>query len=398
MNEAVKKRLRIVVPLGLILVAVLVGFMLFRNGRKDGEIRVSGNIEATEARLGFRIPGRIESRLVDEGDAVKKGDVLAVLESSDQKAAFQKASASASYSEAVVRELSNGSRPEDVDKARSRTLQARYALEELRKGSRSQDIERARAELRRAEAGLNSADSQLAQARSDVQRFEALYRDEGISQREYEQYKTRFETAESQRREAQAKVATAGEMLSLSIEGPRREEIKRAEAALKQAQADYALVKKGPRQETLDQAKAQLKVATASLEQAKLQLDYTKLIAPMDGIVMSKAVEIGEYVNPGSTAFVVGDLAHPWLRAYIHENDLGRVKLGAQADVTTDAYKDKTYKGRVVYISSQAEFTPKSVQTFEERVKLMFRIKIELENKDNELKPGMPGDALIEGP
>ena len=395
MNENVKKRLRVVIPVALVLALAITGIVKIRNGNDKDRIRLSGNIEATEARLGFRVQGRIEAIRVDEGDAVKKGQVLAVLDAEDQKAALAKAEAQAAYSRAVVRELENGSRPEDVEKARARVQQASYVLAELKKGSRTQDVEKAKAEVVRSEAGLASAEAQLTQARSDRDRFEALYKDEGISKREYEQYQTRYDTAESQKREAQARVRTARETLSLAKEGPRSEEIQKAEAALKQADAEFALVKKGPRQETLEQARSQLKAAEASLEQARLQLSYTKIEAPMDGVVLSKPSENGEFVNPGATVLVLGDLARPWLRAYISETDLGRVKLGDKVTVTTDAYPEKTYAGQVTYISSQAEFTPKSVQTFEERVKLMYRVKIGLENGEGDLKPGMPADGEI---
>jgi HlyD family secretion protein len=394
MKEGMKKRLRIVVPVALVIVVGITAFNVIKNKRENGHIRFSGNIEVTEARLGFRVQGRIEDRKVDEGDKVNKGQVLAILESSDQKTALAKAEATVAYNRAVVTELENGSRPEDLEKAAARVEQAKYALQELKKGTRSQDIERAKAELTRAEAGSTSAEAQLSQARSDMDRFEALYKKDGISKREYELYKTKFDTADSQSREAKAKVVTAREAYSLAKEGPRKEEIKRAEAAMKQAEADYGLVKKGPRKETLDQAKAQLKAAEAAFAQVKLQLSYTELVSPMDGVVLSKSAENGEFVNPGTTVIVVGDLARPWLRAYINEKNLGRVKLGDTVDVTTDAF-DKTYKGKVTFISSQAEFTPKSVQTFEERVKLMYRIKIELENPDGELKPGMPADGVI---
>lgn len=395
MNEGVKKRLRVVIPAAVILILVITGIVKYRNGHDKDRVRLSGNIEATEARMGFRVQGRIEIIHVDEGDAVKKGQVLAVLDVSDQKAALAKAEAQTAYSRAVVRELENGSRPEDVEKAHARVQQASYVLAELRKGSRTQDVEKARAEVSRAEAGLGSAEAQLAQARSDRDRFEALYRDEGISKREYEQYQTRYDTAESQKREAQARVRTARETLSLSKEGPRAEEIRRAEAALRQVEAEYTLMKKGPRQETLEQARAQLKAAESTLEQARLQLSYTEIKAPMDGVVLSKSSENGEFVNPGSTVLVLGDLARPWLRAYISETDLGRVKLGDAVTVTTDAYPEKIYAGHVTFISSQAEFTPKSVQTFEERVKLMYRVKIALENREGDLKPGMPADGEI---
>ena len=196
MNEGVKKRLRVVIPAAVILILVITGIVKHRNGHDKDRVRLSGNIEATEARMGFRVQGRIEIIHVDEGDAVKKGQVLAVLDVSDQKAALAKAEAQTAYSRAVVRELENGSRPEDVEKAHARVQQASYVLAELRKGSRTQDVEKARAEVSRAEAGLGSAEAQLAQARSDRDRFEALYKDEGISKREYEQYQTRITTGE----------------------------------------------------------------------------------------------------------------------------------------------------------------------------------------------------------
>jgi HlyD family secretion protein len=383
------------IPVLLIVIASVSYAVFIRNGKDNGMLKLSGNIEVTEARLGFRIPGRLEKRLVDEGDLVKKGQILATLDSSDQKTALAKAEANYAYTKAIVDELTAGSRPEEVERAEARALQAKFTLEELERGSRAQDIERAKAELERAQAGALSADVQLSQAKSDFERFEALYKDAGISQRDYENYRTRYETAKSASREAHAKVANAREALSLSKEGPRKEEIKKARAAVKQAEADYTLVKKGPRKETLEQAKAQAEAAKAALEQAKLQMEYTNLTAPMDGVVLTKAAESGEYLNPGSAVLVVGDLSQPWLRAYIHEKDLGRVKLNDAVTVKTDTFKDKTYKGRVSFISSQAEFTPKSVQTFEERVKLMFRIKIDLDNPNGELKPGMPADALI---
>ena len=116
----------------------------------------------------------------------------------------------------------------------------------------------------------------------------------------------------------------------------------------------------------------------------------------MDGIILSKSTEPGEYLNPGSPVVTIGDIKRPWVRAYINETDIGRIKLGGTVQVSTDAFPEKRYKGRISFINSQAEFTPKSVQTFEERVKLMFRIKIGVENPDEELKPGMPADGVIE--
>ena len=125
-------------------------------------------------------------------------------------------------------------------------------------------------------------------------------------------------------------------------------------------------------------------------------LAYTELHAPFDGVVLSKSAEPGEYLNPGTPVVTVGEMERVWLRAYINETDLGRVRLGQTVDVTTDSFPGKMYKGTLGFLSSEAEFTPKTVQTFEERVKMMYRVKIDLENPNHELKLGMPADATIE--
>lgn len=169
-----------------------------------------------------------------------------------------------------------------------------------------------------------------------------------------------------------------------------------ASHGLEEAQAQYDLVVNGPRKERLDLARAQVSAARETLNQARLQLSYTELVSPMDGVVLAKSAEPGEYLNPGSPVVTVGDVRHPWLRAYVGETDLGAVKLGQRVDIVTDAFPGRRFSGSVTFISSQAEFTPKSVQTFEERVKLVYRIHISLDNPDLDLKPGMPADALIQ--
>ena len=125
-------------------------------------------------------------------------------------------------------------------------------------------------------------------------------------------------------------------------------------------------------------------------------MSYATVVSPLTGVVLSKNIEPGEYVAPGTAVVTVGDLVNVWLRAYIDETDLGRVKVGQRAWVTTDTYPGKIYEGRVSFISSEAEFTPKNVQTQKERVKLVYRIKIDITNPNMELKPGMPADAVIE--
>jgi HlyD family secretion protein len=184
--------------------------------------------------------------------------------------------------------------------------------------------------------------------------------------------------------------------MSLTKEGYRKEQIEQARAAMVQAKAQYDLVKAGPRKEDIDQGRSRLEQAKASLRAAEVQLSYATVYAPLSGVVLSKNIEPGEYVAPGTAVVTVGDLVNVWLRAYIDGPDLGRVKVGQRARITTDTYPGKIYDGRVSFIASEAEFTPKSVQTQKERVRLVYRIKIDITNTKMELKPGMPADGVIE--
>jgi len=338
------KRIRIVAV--VVVLVVLATFIYNRLDHRDdsASLRISGNIEVTEVQMSFRIPGRLEQRLVQEGDAVTAGQQVAMLEATDQRIAVARAEADLAYARAV--------------------------LAELLAGSRSQEIQTAKAEYDRAVAMEKSAVVQLDQARLDHDRYAALYKEGGVSRKAFENYRTLHETAKNARDEARARVAAAAEQLDLR--------------------------KTGPRRETIDQARAKVGTAEEAVKQARQQLSYTDLPAPVDGIVLGTSAEIGEYLNPAAPVLTIGQTTRPWLRAYINETDLGRVKLNQHVTVTTDSYPERTYTGRISFINSEAEFTPKSVQTFEERVKLMYRIKIDLDNPAGELKPGMPADAVID--
>jgi len=390
-----KKRLRIILPLVLAVVVIISLYRYFSVSGDDGVIRFSGNIEATEVQMSFRIPGLMEERLVEEGDTVEQGQILARLDTGDQVIAAAQAEARVRYAKEVLAELENGSRQEEIDRSEAHLYQARYALDELQNGSRNQDIESAKAQLESAAAAEMTAQVQLDQARNDYERYTKLYKNGSVSLVNYEKFKTEYETVESRTNEIRARTKVAREQLDLLETGARIEQVKKAEAALKQAEAEYALVKKGPRMESIEQAKAQLQIARAGDKQARLQLVYTEMTAPLDGVVLSTSAEAGEYLNPASPVLTLGKLDKLWLRAFIHEKDLGRIKLNQEVSVKTDSYPGKLYKGKVSYISSQAEFTPKIVQTFEERVKLMYRIKVDLDNPDFELKPGMPADGVV---
>ena len=359
------------------------GYWLFANraGNHQGAIRVSGNIEITDAELSFKIPGRVEQRLVDEGHFVERGQPVAELERSDleQEVAMRRADLEAAS--AAWEELRNGSRPEEKKAAHAAVDAAEAVWLDLKAGSRQQEINAAKAELAEAEA-------QRDQWESDYSRAEELLQKNAVSRQDYDRI-------EASVKAARERVKAATEKLALAEAGSREHRIEQAEAAKRQAEAELALVLEGPRAEKIAQATGRRKQAEAALRLAETKLGYARLVSPMKGVVLSKNVEPGEYVAPGTPVVTVGDLEHPWLRAYINETDLGRVKHGQKVRVTTDTYPGKVYEGRISFIASEAEFTPKNVQTQKERVKLVYRIKIDVANPELELKPGMPADAEI---
>ena len=182
-----------------------------------------------------------------------------------------------------------------------------------------------------------------------------------------------------------------------------REDADNAATQLKRAQATYERVKQtydqiveGTRKEEIAVRRANLQLAREALQMSRVKLAYTVLPAPVSGVVVVRQAELGEVASPGTPVVTIADIDHLWLRGYLNETDLGRVRWGHPATVYTDTYPDKTYHGRVSFISPQAEFTPKSVETHKERVTLVYRIKVALDNPNRELKPGMPAEAVID--
>lgn len=166
---------------------------------------------------------------------------------------------------------------------------------------------------------------------------------------------------------------------------------KQSQAAL---QRDLAAARSADKD--VEVAKATIQDAHRNLELSDIILGYTTLRAPFSGVILVRNAELGEVMQPGTPVVTLADLDHVWLRAYIAETDLGKVRWGQDAVVTTDTYPGKSYRGQISFIASDAEFTPKSVETHKERVTLVYRIKIDVGNPRHELKPGMPADALIE--
>lgn len=387
-----KKRL----PILVLLVVIGAGAYYWwrQTHANDGNrIFVSGNLELTQVDISFQIPGQLTERKVDEGDWVKRGDLIATLDPTQlqQQKARDKAAVFSAQSNVEQLQTSiayqRATLESDVAARQAELNQASDKLEELLNGSRKQDIQQ-------AEAAVADARAQLDFARSDWARMQDLFRHEDISRQQYDQARTKLDSAEAMLRQAEEKY-------SLVKEGPRQEDIAaaradvaRAEAAVKTAEANRLELKR--REEALVQGKAEIERSKAQEGISTAQLDYTKIFTPIDGVVLVKSAEPGEVLAAGTTVVTIGDLEHPWLRAYINEPDLGRVKLGQKVNLSTDSYPGKIYHGTITFISSQAEFTPKQIQTKEERVKLVYRIKIDVDNSSRELKLNMPVDGEIQ--
>ena len=222
-------------------------------------------------------------------------------------------------------------------------------------GSRKEDIIQ-------AEQNLNQAKINYELAERDKIRMQNLYDSRSITQKQYEDAVARYDLTTAQ---------------------------------YNSAKENYNKVKKIFRQEEIDQAKANLNKSVAGVDLLKKNIRDSYVVSTINGFLVKTFVERGETVTPMSSLFKVSDLDEVELVIYVSEEELGYVKLGQKADVTIDTYKDKIYDGKVTYISPEAEFTPKNIQTKDERTKLVFAVKITIPNKDYDLKPGMPADAVI---
>ena len=228
-----------------------------------------------------------------------------------------------------------------------------------------------------------------------VDEGDSVIKDQVLIELDYEELQAKLKQAEAALRVSLAQLSQAKSSLAnLKDNLDRINELYQAGSATQQ-QLDDLRTKYQVAQEQLNLSKNLVEQNSASIDLIKIQTDNSIIKSPINGLVLSKNTETGEVVLPGISLLTVGDLARPWVKIYIMETDLGRVKFGQKAEVRVDAYPDKVFEGKITYISSQAEFTPKNIQTKEERVKLVFGIKVSLENPLQILKPGMPADVTL---
>lgn len=377
-----KAALAVAVALLALGLAYAYGSRLFGDGPRPA-VSVTGTIEATQVDVSAKIAARILERLVNEGDRVTRGQVLVRLDDEELAAEVRRQEAAVRSAQAALRDLEAGARPEEIEEARAAVAAARARLDDLLAGSRPEEIEEAR-------AALKSAQATRIWTEQDLRRVEALYAKELIATQEVDRARQAYEVALAQER-------AAAERLALALQGPRRHQIEAARAGLKAAQDRLALLRAGARPDQIEAARGRLAEAQSALAMARSRLKEMTIRSPIDGVVLRKNLEPGEMASPGVAILTLMNPGEIWLRAYVPEEQIGQVKIGDAARVQVDAFPGRVFPGRVTEIASEAEFTPKNVQTKKERVNLVFRIKIALDNAEGILKPGMPADADVGG-
>jgi membrane fusion protein YbhG len=316
--------------------AVLVASEGCKRSGEDARLRATGYVEATEVRVASEVGGRVLEMRVAEGDHVAAGDLIARLDTAD--------------AQLVAKRL------------QAERDQADAQLQLMLAGARAEDVRQARAQAESADAEVRAAVSELEAADADLRRFEALLRSNAGSRKQRDDAVTRRDVAAARVQAARERARAAGETVARLRAGSRPQEIAAARARVAAVDAQIASLQKS--------------IADAEVH------------SPVGGIVTSKLIDAGETISPRTALVVVTDLAHAWANLYVDEPIVPQLKLGQQLAIVTDA--GQSMNGTITFISPRAEFTPRNVQTAEERSKLVYRIKVTTDNRDGVLKTGMP--------
>lgn len=368
----------------LVLVLIIVagaGALIVFQFREE-PLKVSGTIEADQIRVGSRVGGRVQRVLVEEGQHLQPGEEMVLLEPFDLLERQAEAKLELAARQAAYQKLAAGYRVEEVAEARALRDQAQAAHEEAVAGPRPQEIRAAREALKQAEA-----EQQLAQ--KTFERTEELYGKKAASKEDLDQRMSELKVA-------QAKVDAATAQLALLEEGTRKEVIAQAKAKLDQAQANLDRLEHGYRSEEVAEAKARMQAAQAAVDVLEQQIEELKIISPIKGVVEASDLREGDIIAANAPVISLLDTGKLWVRAYVPGRLLGHVQPGAELIVVADGYPDRQFKGKVVFLAQEGEFTPNNVQTPEERGKRVFRIKVLLEGDTSMLHPGMSGDVYLD--
>ncbi|HUW60406.1 MAG TPA: HlyD family efflux transporter periplasmic adaptor subunit [Candidatus Bathyarchaeia archaeon] len=367
--------------IGTGLIPAVLAFLVCSCGHHSAdELAVAGQVEAVTVSAGSRVGGRVSEVLAKEGQHVEKGDVLVKLEMDEAEATRAAARAKLAQAEATLEKLETGARPEEIRQAEAAAEQARQRYKIAQQATRPEDKSA-------AIAMEDAARAQRDQAKSDFDRIDPLFQAQAVPQQRYDQARHALDAAEAQ-------LQAAAERRKLAQEGARAEEIEAARAAADQAQAALDLLKNGARKEDLDAARALRDSAAADVDRAEVNLRESIITAPRNGVLESLDIHPGDLVKPGPVV-TIADVDDLEMFVYVSAAMLGHLRLGQEVALTADAYPGETFKGTISYIAPTGEFTPRNLQTQEERVQQVFGVKIKMDSFGGRIRAGMSMTAHL---
>jgi multidrug resistance efflux pump len=348
---------------------------------RDQSLTLPGVVEIQEVRLGSKVGGRVESVNVVEGAIAEPRQVLVTFEAPELRAQQQQQVARLQQAEADLEKARNGPRVEEKEAAKMAVEAARERLRRLKAGPRAEEIRQARSDLESAEADLKLAVEKY-------QRTEDLYLKKVWPQEE-------MESARALRERLKGQVHRAKAYLDLLLAGTRPEEIAEAEAQLKQLQANYDLLLAGTRSEDIAAADARVAEARGKLKEIDASVEETLVRAPERVFIDVLAVRKGDLVPPNQPILRVLRADDLWVKVYVPETQLGKVRINQPAEVTVDAYPGTRFPGTVMHIQAESEFTPRNVQSVDERRHQVFGIKVRVADPKGIFKSGMAAEVTL---
>jgi HlyD family secretion protein len=368
----------------IILAGILVlgtGYALWDFAAPKDALIISGIIEADDIHVGSKVGGRVLKVVAKEGQTVKEGETLVLLEPREFDASLAEAQATFRQVEAKYSLLTAGFRQEEIEQADAAAKQAQAELDQLVSGPRRQVIDQAAADWMAAKA-------QVENARKFLKRMEDLSQRELIAKQEYDD-------AQVKAGETEHRMKSARERYDLLLAGTRQEEIERARQRVAETHAKLRHLRGGYRKEEIAQAKSEMEAARARVDLIRAQLYETVIRAPVDALVESLDLERGDLVAAGKPVVTLLRTGSLWVRAYLPEARLGLARAGLKVAVRVDSFPDRDFTGVIRRIHRQGEITPRNLQSREERLLQVFQTEVVIDDPDHELRPGMNADVAI---
>lgn len=363
---------------------------------EKNDLELSGTIEATQIDINSEVSGKIIKVLLDEGNIVHKDDVIALIDPASYEIQVRKSKAAVEEAEASLEELKNGTRPQQLNKAEAEVNIAKAKLDETKKGSRPEEISKAQSQYQQALDVVNSSQTNYDYRNNNLKRQKELFDTEVVSQQQVDDAQNVLDQAEQQLINAKDNLNVLKAQLDLVKSGSTDEAISIAESNYESALAQYNLLKEGSTLQAIKAAEANVEQLQASLDSANLQLEKCTVKSPVDGILLNKAIDVGQVVTSGSDIISVQENNEYWIKVYVPQKYNSKVKLNQNVIIRTSALPDTDIAGTIIYKSPKAGFTPKNIETTEAKENdTVLEIKVRIDSNISDLSAGMTANVII---